>query len=69
MQAGISTQAGVMDYAGIGGRFDVERTFLPAGQSAGLVHDIKPAGEILADIVREAEAVIDRTFAGHVPAK
>jgi enoyl-[acyl-carrier protein] reductase II len=69
MQAGISTQAGVMDYAGIGGRFDVERTFLPAGQSAGLVHDIKPAGEILADIVREAEAVIGRTFAGHVPAK
>jgi len=30
-----------------------------AGQSAGLVHDIKPAAAILRDIVAEAEAVMD----------
>jgi enoyl-[acyl-carrier protein] reductase II len=70
MQAVVSGQAGVMDYPGIGGGFDVERTFLPAGQGTGLIHAIKPAGEIVADIVREAEAVIARQFAGgHVPAK
>lgn len=31
-----------------------------AGQSCSLVHDIKPAGQIVRDIVREAEEVIDR---------
>ena len=35
---------------------------MPAGQGAGLIHDIKPAGDILRDIVREAEAVIDERF-------
>jgi nitronate monooxygenase len=29
-----------------------------AGQSAGLVHDVKPAAAILRDIVAEAEAVL-----------
>ena len=29
-----------------------------AGQSAGLVHEIKPAGQIVEEIVREAEAVL-----------
>jgi hypothetical protein len=26
----------------------------------GLIHDIKPAGEVLQDVVREAEAVLAR---------
>jgi len=52
-----------MDYMGVGDSFDANRTFLPAGQSAGLVHEIKPAGEILRDIVTEAEAVIRERFA------
>jgi len=36
--------------------------YLPfwAGQSFSLVDLIKPAGEIVRDVVREAEAVIDR---------
>jgi nitronate monooxygenase len=36
--------------------------YLPfwAGQTCSLIHDIKPAGQIVWDIVREAEAVIGR---------
>ncbi|HEU4758417.1 MAG TPA: nitronate monooxygenase [Dehalococcoidia bacterium] len=62
MQAGISVSEGVMDYMGVTERFDPERTFLPAGQSAGLVREIKPAGEIVRDIVEEAERVIRDRF-------
>ena len=51
-----------MDYMGVGNTFDANRTFLPAGQSAGLVHEIKPAGEIVRDIVAEAEQVIRERF-------
>ena len=62
MQAAISMREGVLDYMGLTGRFDAERTFLPAGQSAGLVREIKPAGEIVRDIVEEAEQVIRERF-------
>src|SRR5574341_120394 len=55
MQAGVSMMNKVMDYMGVTDTFDANRTFLPAGQSAGLVHEIKPSGEILRDIVTEAE--------------
>ena len=68
MQAGISVQQGVMDYMGRTPIFDVERTFLPAGQSAGMVHEIKPAVEIFQDIVREAETVIRERFQSPSPA-
>jgi enoyl-[acyl-carrier protein] reductase II len=37
---------------------DVRRGWLPSGQSAGLIKDIKPARAIIRDIVAEAEAVI-----------
>ena len=71
MQAGISVQQGVMDYMGHTPIFDAHRTFLPAGQGSGLIHDIKPAAEIFADIVREAEGVIRDKFrlSQHTPAK
>jgi NAD(P)H-dependent flavin oxidoreductase YrpB (nitropropane dioxygenase family) len=39
---------------------DLESISLWAGQSCNLVRDIKPAGQIVRDIVREAEEVIDR---------
>ncbi len=61
-QAALSAREGVMDYMGVTPHFDGERTFMPAGQSAGLVHAVKPAGEILRDIVREAEQIIDTRF-------
>lgn len=53
-----SMQEGVMDYMGVTGGADPERYFMPAGQGMGLIRQIKPAGEVLADIVREADAVL-----------
>ncbi len=58
MQAGVSAREGVMDYMGRGDHFDPNRTFMPAGQGAGLIHEMKPAAEVFADIVREAEETI-----------
>ena len=58
MQAGVSAREGVMDYMGRGDHFDPNRTFMPAGQGAGLIHEMKPAGEVFADIVREAGETI-----------
>lgn len=58
MQVGVSVQEGVMDYMGIGRGADPDRSFMPAGQGMGLIRQIKPAGDVLADIVREAEAVL-----------
>ena len=42
---------------------DLEYLPLWAGQSCGLIHDIKPAGQIVRDIVREAEEVIEQLAA------
>ncbi len=67
LQAVAAHQAGVMDYTGRAGQFDPARTFLPAGQGAGLIHEVKPAAEIFQDIVREAEAVIRERFGSAIP--
>ena len=61
-QAMTSIQNQAMDYPGLGESFDPARTFMPAGQGVGLIHEIKPAAEIVRDIVAEAEAVIDKRF-------
>jgi enoyl-[acyl-carrier protein] reductase II len=71
LQAMHSTQAGVM--GGIGGQIeglDPDRSCFAMGQSAGGVHDIKPAAQIVAEMVAEAEAAIDRMarLRGLVPA-
>ncbi|MDO8410513.1 MAG: nitronate monooxygenase family protein [Phenylobacterium sp.] len=61
MQAMHSSKAGVM--GGIGGQvegLDPDRSCFAMGQSAGGVHDIKPAAQIVAEMVAEAEAAIDR---------
>jgi enoyl-[acyl-carrier protein] reductase II len=39
---------------------DLEEGSLIAGQISGLIRDIRPAGDIIRDIVAEAEAVINR---------
>lgn len=39
---------------------DMEYTALYAGESCSLVNDIKPAGEIVQDLVREAERVVEQ---------
>jgi enoyl-[acyl-carrier protein] reductase II len=61
-QAMTSIQNQAMDYPGVGESFDPARTFMPAGQGVGLIHEIKPAEEVVRDIVREAEAVIEKRF-------
>jgi len=33
---------------------------MPAGQGAGMIDEVRPAGEILRDIVDEAERIIAR---------
>lgn len=59
LQVMTSVQEGVMDYAGLGGgEGNPERDFMPAGQGMGLIRAIKPAAEVFADLVREAEAVL-----------
>ena len=62
MQVMVSHQEKVMDYPGVRDPFDVNRTFMPAGQGAGLIKEMKPAGEVIQDIIREAEAVISEKF-------
>ena len=39
---------------------DVENGVLPAGQSVGLIHEVKSAGDIVRDVVSEAEAALAR---------
>ncbi|MGO9601858.1 MAG: NAD(P)H-dependent flavin oxidoreductase [Candidatus Binataceae bacterium] len=59
MQAQISRRNGVMGYTGYPGEVaDAERTFMPTGQGAGLIHDIKPAAEVFADLIRETEVAL-----------
>ncbi len=63
-QAMHSSQAGVM--GGIGGQIeglDADKSCFAMGQSAGGVHDVLPAAEIVARIMSEAEAAIDRVSA------
>jgi enoyl-[acyl-carrier protein] reductase II len=60
-QAMLSSQAGVM--GGIGGQIEglnIDRSAFAMGQGSGAVHDVKPAGEIVRDIVAEAEDVLAR---------
>ncbi len=58
-QGVISRKNGVMTFAGLNGAHaDPERTFMPTGQGAGMINDIRPAAEVFADLVREAEATL-----------
>jgi NAD(P)H-dependent flavin oxidoreductase YrpB (nitropropane dioxygenase family) len=47
-------------------RDDTEEFTIGTGQTAGLIAEIKPAGQIVRDIVEEAEAIITRRLANHV---
>lgn len=61
MQAMVSIREGVM--GGIGGQtegLDPDKSCFAMGQSAGGVHDILPAGEIVRRIMDEAHAAIGR---------
>jgi enoyl-[acyl-carrier protein] reductase II len=58
MQVLYSMQEGVMDYMGVAGGADAARSFMPAGQGMGLIRSLKPAAEVMADLLAEAEAVL-----------
>jgi len=58
-QVAVSMQEGVMDYMGVGRGTDPERTFMPAGQGMGLIREIKPAAEVVRDVMREAEETLE----------
>ena len=53
-----SMQEGVMDYMGVAGGADPERSFMPAGQGMGMIRAVKPAAEVFVEIVQEAERVL-----------
>ena len=58
-QAMLSTQAGVM--GGIGGQIeglDIDRSSFAMGQGSGAIHEVKPAAQIMQDIMAEAGDVI-----------
>lgn len=44
-------------------RGDVDNGVLPAGQSAGLIHDVPPASDVVRTIMREAADALDRVRA------
>ena len=61
MQAMTSSRAGVM--GGIGGQLeglDIKRSAFAMGQGSGAIHDVKPAREIIREMIAEAEEVIAR---------
>ncbi len=64
MQAMLSVQTGVI--GGIGGQMeglDIDKSCFAMGQSAGGVHSVKPAADLVADIMAEAHASIARMAA------
>ena len=58
MQGQVSRRNGVMNFAGLNGDADPNRTFMPTGQGAGLIKEIKPAAEVFADLLRETEEAL-----------
>jgi enoyl-[acyl-carrier protein] reductase II len=57
----ISTQRNVMAYWNP--EADPQATCFPAGQGVGAFHDVKPAGDLLREIVAQAEAILARGLA------
>jgi enoyl-[acyl-carrier protein] reductase II len=64
MQAMVSIRNNVM--GGIGGQIDgldADKSCLAMGQSAGGIHDVLPAAQIVANILAEASGAIGRVGA------
>ena len=58
-QVRVSYRNGVMGFSGRAGETaDPDRTFMPAGQGAGLIDSIKPAAEVFANLLRETEQTL-----------
>lgn len=63
-QFAVSARAGAFAAMGSADEVDAERAAMPCGQGAGAIHDVRSCAEIVRDVVREAEEVIDRL--GHL---
>ena len=63
-QAVISMKAGVnhLGYPS-GTEVDSTREFMPCGQGVGAIHELTPAGDIVREMVREAERTLERIAA------
>jgi len=61
MQAMVSSQDGTMGFM-TNTVSDPSKDAMPAGQVSGMIHEVKPAAEILQDMVHEAEAILDDGF-------
>jgi enoyl-[acyl-carrier protein] reductase II len=48
---------------------DMDHGLAPAGQGSGLVHEIVPAGQVVTDIMREAEEVLAGLAGQYLPAQ
>ncbi len=60
-QAFASSRAGVNHLGSPNGtEVEVAKEFMPAGQGAGAIHELVPAGDIVRAMVAEAERTIDR---------
>ena len=58
------SQAGVNHLGAPNGtEVEVAKEFMPAGQGAGAIHELVPAGDLVRSIVAEAERTIDRLLA------
>jgi len=59
-QLSVSYRNGVINYSGEHGDVDPARSFMPAGQGAGLIRRIEPAAELFRRLVAETESVVRR---------
>ncbi len=55
-----SARNNLLDFGGAGGDVDPERSFMPAGQGLGMIESVKPAREVLREIVEEATDTLHR---------
>lgn len=55
-----SAREGVTDYVGATGDCDPDRTFMPAGQGMGMIREVRPAADIMHDLVSEAGSTLAR---------
>jgi NAD(P)H-dependent flavin oxidoreductase YrpB (nitropropane dioxygenase family) len=48
------------------GRGNTDLGFMPAGQISGAIQEVKPAGEVVSEIMEEAEEVLSRLAEKHL---
>ncbi|MBI5115219.1 nitronate monooxygenase [Candidatus Poribacteria bacterium] len=59
----VSMEAGVVSFVTDGEIHDATRQCMPAGQVTGMIHEIKPAAQIVKETVAEAERILKQNAA------